>query len=288
MNGSTENAYSLDRYESVKVQSILSEMITRKTLEYSRRADFSITLKEDFSLSSNIFLKTVPEELKRAISNIVDNSFDAVDGKGEIEFKVECGNGLIEIRISDNGRGIPEDQIPHIFTMGKSFKAHGNGFGLSQAKEIVSSLGGEIDISSKVGVGTTVRITLLQDGEDSVLESVSTENFDFILIDDSKIRRLNSKKRADLKGKKLAIFKDVTEFLSSSFLPSINRTTPIYLDSDLGEHQPGEILAKTLFYEVGFKNIILYTAGNLEELRSKPMPWLSAIIGKDEVQNLPV
>ena len=87
---------------------------------------------------------------------------------------------------------------------------------------------------------------------------------------------------------KLGIFRNVSEFRETIKAHNLDKNIPIYLDSDLGEAEPGEVSAKRLHYESGFRNIILYTAGNVARLRSHPMPWIREIISKDEVQNLPV
>ena len=70
------------------------------------------------------------------------------------------------IVMTDNGSGIPEQDMPHIFDRfyrvdkARSRQLGGTGLGLSIAREIIRAHRGDIDISSIAGKGTTVRITL--------------------------------------------------------------------------------------------------------------------------------
>jgi len=287
IKGEGDNPYSIDRYQRLPASAIVDEMIVRKQLEYSRRKSLSLIFDQHKS-DSTATLRTIPNELKLAISNIVDNSFDATKDGGTITFAVEATDQVVSISIADNGIGIPKKNLDKVFEMGRSFKPNGNGLGLYQAREIVSSLGGELKISSAEGKGTTVTISMLRESEGIQYDQKDVASFDYVLIDDSKVRRLNGQKRAELKGKKLGSFKNVADFCESVAKYNFDKQIPIYLDSDLGEDEPGEVSAKQLYYENGFENIILYTAGNIADLRARSMPWIRDIIGKEEVQNLPV
>jgi signal transduction histidine kinase len=71
----------------------------------------------------------------------------------------------VQVAIEDTGRGIPEQDLPHIFD--KFYRvadsegwATGTGLGLSITKEIVEVHGGHIDVVSQVGVGTTVTLVI--------------------------------------------------------------------------------------------------------------------------------
>ena len=68
--------------------------------------------------------------------------------------------------ISDEGEGIPEEDLPYIFERlyrvekSRSRRSGGTGLGLAIAKEIVESHGGNIEVKSKQGVGTSFMISL--------------------------------------------------------------------------------------------------------------------------------
>jgi signal transduction histidine kinase len=64
------------------------------------------------------------------------------------------------IEVSDNGRGISPDQLPHIFRPFYTTKGDGTGLGLSLAHRIVENHRGHIDVASTMGEGTTFSVVL--------------------------------------------------------------------------------------------------------------------------------
>jgi signal transduction histidine kinase len=97
--------------------------------------------------------------LKQAINNLIDNAISACpDKNGVIEVAVEQNESSIVILVSDNGRGIPEEDLDKIFTPFFSTKPSGTGLGLPLAGKIIDLHGGHISIESTVGIGTTFRI----------------------------------------------------------------------------------------------------------------------------------
>ncbi|HPS93535.1 MAG TPA: ATP-binding protein [Deltaproteobacteria bacterium] len=105
-------------------------------------------------------LRGDPVLLQQAFMNILFNSAQAVDGSGSI--RVECGpdRGLgrqVMVAISDNGCGIPEEDIPRVFEPFFSTKEadDGTGIGLSLAYWIIQDHGGMISVESTPGQGST-------------------------------------------------------------------------------------------------------------------------------------
>jgi signal transduction histidine kinase len=98
---------------------------------------------------------------------------------------------------------------------------------------------------------------------------------DAILIDDDEIVRLNWAAEAEMNGIKLKTFSNSKDFLSE--LSTINRNTKIYIDSNLGESQKGEDIAKNI-HESGFENIFITTGYEKEKLPQ--MPWVKDVIDK--------
>lgn len=96
------------------------------------------------------------------IENLVKNAVDAMEGKGEITFRIEEGKYKVKIDITDTGKGIPKSKFKTVFSPGYTTKARGWGLGLSLVKRIVESYNnGKIYVkSSEVGRGTTFRIEL--------------------------------------------------------------------------------------------------------------------------------
>ncbi len=101
------------------------------------------------------------DKLKQAIFNIFKNAMESISNKGSIELSAEPkGKDLISIRISDTGSGLTSEEIEKIFNPDYSTKDKGLGLGLTLAHEIVKGHGGDIQVRSQPGQGTTFEILL--------------------------------------------------------------------------------------------------------------------------------
>ncbi|MBE4752784.1 GAF domain-containing protein [Corallococcus sp. ZKHCc1 1396] len=111
------------------------------------------------------------EQLKQVLINLVQNAVQAMGNqKGCITVRTEkperfgdlrsAGGEFVEVRVSDNGPGIPLDQQPHIFVPFFTTKQKGTGLGLAICQRIVKNHGGTISVQSKVGEGTAFIIRL--------------------------------------------------------------------------------------------------------------------------------
>jgi hypothetical protein len=96
------------------------------------------------------------------IENLVKNSVDAMDAKGQLAVSIHEANGKVYIDVKDSGKGIPKRKWKTIFEPGYTTKLRGWGLGLSLAKRIVKNYhkGGIYVLSSTAGEGTVFRISL--------------------------------------------------------------------------------------------------------------------------------
>ena len=105
-----------------------------------------------------------PEGIHQVAHNIILNALEAVAEQGghvNISTTYDPPSGTVILSIGDNGPGIPPEQKDKIFDPFQSSKGQGGtGLGLAAAKKIVSELGGEIEVDSTVGEGTTFRVKL--------------------------------------------------------------------------------------------------------------------------------
>ena len=104
-------------------------------------------------------------QLKRVVMNLVDNAIKYSHKGGQVKVKADVEKGWLIIRVSDQGIGIPKDDLPHIFeyfyrAKNSISKAGGTGLGLASARAIVEANGGRIWAKSKEGIGTTFFIRL--------------------------------------------------------------------------------------------------------------------------------
>jgi signal transduction histidine kinase len=103
-------------------------------------------------------------ELMRVMSNLLNNSFEAIEKAGQVLLSVSENNKQLLIEVKDNGRGIPKPILSRVgsevLTYGKEGIESGNGLGLSYSSSVIRDLGGSLDISSVEGIGTKISITI--------------------------------------------------------------------------------------------------------------------------------
>jgi signal transduction histidine kinase len=103
------------------------------------------------------------EQFGQLIQNVVMNARDAMDDLGTIHVEVRNRGGAgtagaVAVTIADEGPGIPEENLRHIFEPYFTTRDRGGGLGLTIARSIASSHGGELRVDSEVGFGTTVEV----------------------------------------------------------------------------------------------------------------------------------
>ncbi|MCL2200606.1 MAG: HAMP domain-containing histidine kinase [Oscillospiraceae bacterium] len=135
-----------------------------------------VLAKRNIEISANCdgsTCKIEPDLFMSLILNIIDNARKAIDEAGEIKITAKSEGGHCEIKIADNGRGIPEDELYKIkdafYRVDKSRARSqgGVGLGLRLCDEIASLHGGELTFESELNVGTTVTIKLKAETADA-------------------------------------------------------------------------------------------------------------------------
>jgi len=144
--------------ERFAVGPVLEEVLSfhGKETEY-RRIAVNLDIPEDLPpIESDL------GQLQQVFLNILTNAFAAVPDGGQVDVSAEVvDHDAVAIRIRDNGVGIPEEHLDHVFEPFFSTKGeYGTGLGLSITYGIVQNLGGRIDVQSKVGEGTTFTVRL--------------------------------------------------------------------------------------------------------------------------------
>ena len=131
---------------------------------------FNATLKTDFDASVGS-LNIIPQDIGRVLLNLYNNAFYAVNEKSRsnmegfeptVSVSTKKINSSVEIRVSDNGNGIPQKIVDKIFQPFFTTKptGQGTGLGLSLSYDIVKVHGGEIKVESKDGTYTEFSIIL--------------------------------------------------------------------------------------------------------------------------------
>lgn len=147
---------TINRSERVILNQIVSEAVKMlEPLTNSRKIQIVTTL-------SKIVIMGESETLKRAITTIIDNAIKYSHDKSKIYISSKISGKDVILKIRDEGIGIEESEIPLIFNRfyrsDKARTTDGHGLGLSIAKKIIESQGGEIEVMSKKGKGTTISL----------------------------------------------------------------------------------------------------------------------------------
>jgi signal transduction histidine kinase len=120
------------------------------------------------SCSSDGPVPTIGDEtrIKQVLVNLLDNAIKYTSTEGHVEVSAEAQNGNAVLTVSDNGIGIPEESLPHVFERfyraekARSRGSAGFGLGLSLVQAVCRAHGGAVSIESTEGRGTTVRVSL--------------------------------------------------------------------------------------------------------------------------------
>ena len=104
-----------------------------------------------------------PNLLTLTLINLVRNAAQSLEGcdNARIEVRATWANGTPYITVTDNGPGIPENRIGHIFEPFYSTKKNGSGIGLALAYQIMMAHGGSINVSSQPGTRTTFTLEFI-------------------------------------------------------------------------------------------------------------------------------
>jgi len=148
-------------------------------------------LQFDFKYDENVmFIKNDKKLISQIIINLLSNAIKFAS-KGKIGFIVSNKDEYVEIIISDQGIGIANDKLSHIFDRFKqvdgstSRKFGGTGLGLAICKELVSLLQGSIEVSSEINVGSEFKVLIKKNIEDSntsidenkqIIKHIQTQN----------------------------------------------------------------------------------------------------------------
>ncbi|MDI7259202.1 MAG: response regulator [Thermodesulfobacteriota bacterium] len=126
--------------------------------------EFNHKIKIDMEISPDIpKVNANYEEIKKALLNLLKNSFEAMEEGGELVIRTgyHPDKKSVEILFKDNGTGIKKENLRHLFTPFFTTKLRGTGLGLAICKRIIMERHqGRIAITSEEGRGTTVTIQL--------------------------------------------------------------------------------------------------------------------------------
>lgn len=120
-----------------------------------------ITFKKTLDKNIDVFTFD-PTRIEEVISNIITNAVQAIQRAGEVKINTFSEDGFISIEISDDGIGIPRENLDKIFLPFFSSKEYGKGtgLGLSIARKVIKEHNGDLQVKSTEGRGTTFTLKL--------------------------------------------------------------------------------------------------------------------------------
>ena len=162
MEGTALKTETPEQPEPTLLSATLETLLAEKRMQYRSRLDLNIHSHFE-GAARTAFASVQPRELKRLISNLINNAAEAIATTGtiQIDMRMETAAKNLVIQIHDNGSGIPAHILAQLGTRGFTHnKTGGSGLGLYHARTTVESWGGALDISSQPNNGTTLRVTL--------------------------------------------------------------------------------------------------------------------------------
>ena len=129
----------------------------------------SIAFNLNYEIDGDICIYADRAEIKRVITNLCGNAINYTNKNGEINVLAKIQNGDFIFSVSDNGNGIPQEDIPNLFkrfsqgTMKK--RSTGTGLGLYLSRQIIEAHGGKIWVDSKLDKGSEFSFLLTDIGE---------------------------------------------------------------------------------------------------------------------------
>jgi len=143
------------------ISTIIDQVITEKRLQYKTKPQINI----DFELTNNsygLFSNIDLVEFKRIISNLVNNSVEAIPyDKGNIKVILSSEDEYVIVKVKDDGRGIPPEILSRLGEKGLTFnKKGGSGLGLYHSKTTLERWSGKLEINSELNKGTEIIIKI--------------------------------------------------------------------------------------------------------------------------------
>ena len=103
-----------------------------------------------------------PDQMSQVFLNLINNAGDAIDRGGTITLTTRHDDEYVRVSVTDTGQGMTSEQMEKIFTPFYTSKevGKGTGLGLSVSLSIVESMGGEIEVQSIPGTGSSFTVIL--------------------------------------------------------------------------------------------------------------------------------
>ncbi len=153
-----QNSFAIQK-ERIELKPFFTKMEQRLFLAFQEKG-----LHFTLQCPQNIFIQADPLRLEQILLNLLDNSIKYSQPGGDIKLKAWQRKKAIHLAVQDNGKGIPEKELPLIFNRfyrvdkSRTRSLGGTGLGLAIVKELVHAHGAQIHVKSKEHAGTEVEL----------------------------------------------------------------------------------------------------------------------------------
>lgn len=194
LSGAATDADALDVISPQLLSNLIESLVSEKRMQFRSRTGVVIETRFD-AAPYGLFSNVQRIEFMRLLSNLINNAIEAFDDEcGSVRVSLALRDGRALVSVQDDGKGIPSELLARLGRRGETHgKAGGAGLGLYHAKKSVESWGGRLEITSEIGKGAAVAISLPQSSPPSWF--VSTLQLSpgcplVILDDDTNIHRV--------------------------------------------------------------------------------------------------
>jgi two-component system sensor histidine kinase HydH len=146
-----------------------------REVDLNKLVEETATLLEEEAASHSVKIRTTPgniprlmldpDEMKKAVMNILRNGVEAAGQGGSVRVSAGLLDKMVALRIEDSGKGMAPELMGKVFQPYFTTKDGGTGLGLSIAQRVVADHGGRIDVDSAPGEGTVFTIWLRAPGQ---------------------------------------------------------------------------------------------------------------------------
>lgn len=139
------------------INKLVRETVSLLSMEAKEQGiELAASLEENIPLVSCDY-----NQIKQVLINLLINSYDAIDRAGTVSIATRRDNEKIMISVTDSGKGIPAEQIKHIFNPFFTTKTRGTGLGLAISKKIARAHNGDLFIAKTSEKGSVFTLVLL-------------------------------------------------------------------------------------------------------------------------------
>ena len=140
--------------------------LAKQTIDEMESVFTEKKVKMNFTAPKEFEITTDPDRIKQVLINLLSNASKYNTPKGQVTLEIVNNPTSSTIAVSDTGIGIKKEDLKTLFTKfgriqnEKTKNIEGTGLGLFLTKEIIEKMGGEIEVASEAGKGTTFTVTL--------------------------------------------------------------------------------------------------------------------------------